>query len=210
MSHQVFAYEIVTPPSGEIITLDRVKKHLRMTSSQEDDFIMSQIPVARIMCENQCGRHFLTTTVQMVLDCFPGSYSYYLPHPLPLMRAPAREVVSLEYIGSGEDDYTVMDPSLYTLVGGNLPCVALKDGIWPITNPKRVDAVRVTYKVGFGPDVEHIDPKYAHLFTLAQAAVAWVAAGLFEQRSYVSAERVYEFDVPTLNVLAQLDTGAVN
>lgn len=210
MTEPIFSYEIVEPPAGEVVTLAQAKSHLRQTSDHEDSYIESLIPVARSMCEAQCGRHFLTTTVRLTYDSFPGSYFNYRPEPIRLLRAPVREVVSLEYFPGGSDEPEAVDPVRYVLLGGNLPCVGLKRGEWPMTDPDRVDAVRITYRVGFGDDADSVDARHRDMFRLAQTATLWVLAGLFEQRSFAGTARAYEFDVPTLNLLAHLYTGAVN
>lgn len=204
-----FSYEIVESSAGCVITLDEAKAHIRQTSGHEDEYIESLIPVAQSMCEDRCGRYFLTTTVKLTYGWFPGSYSHYRPHPLPLLRAPVREVVSLEYVPAGSAQYVEMPPGEWTLQGGNLPAITLNSGVWPVTDEQREDAVRVVYRVGFGDDVDHVDAKYRRFLPTAKLAVKWVLAGLYDQRSPVSDVRLYEFDGPTTNLLNQLATGYV-
>ncbi len=203
-----FTFDIVTPPSAEVITLAEAKSHLRVTHDYEDDYIEALIPIARGIAEDQCGRYFLTTTVKMTLGCFPDHYS-----PITLCRSPVRSVVSLEYCDpSSYNGYIAMaedDPTLgWSLQGGSLnPGISKRSGWWPTINMERSDAVRVVYTCGFADDAGSVPAAYRDLFKTAQLATKWVLHDLYDNRTSLSDVRVYEVNGPISNLLNRLSTG---
>lgn len=152
----MFGLTVVTEPGEEPIELSDVKRHLRFPYDYEDELIQSLTTAARVHCETVTGRAFVTQTLRLTRDSFPGrceDYTFRLPKP-PLISLTADEDnpdLGIEYTDSDGDTQDV-DAASYVVDTSSLPGrVALAYGYdWPTDAIEQIASVRVTYTAGYG------------------------------------------------------------
>lgn len=79
------SYEIITPPSSELLALTDVKRYLRVDFTSEDATITDLITDARRYAENLLGKSLVTQTIQMIHEVDPiaaGSLSGPVDAPM--------------------------------------------------------------------------------------------------------------------------------
>ncbi len=149
MSIQGLDLELVTPPSGDVVTLSEAKAHLRVDVDDDDVLIQALIDTAVAHLEGRggvLGRALLTQTWDLRLDGFPADDSY-IDLPLP----PLQSVGLIEY--TDRDGVTqIMATSDYrvntrTLVG-RVTLAPTK--VWPETIADDVGVVRIRFTAGYG------------------------------------------------------------
>jgi uncharacterized phiE125 gp8 family phage protein len=143
--NQWWGMQLVTPPSGEPLTLDQVKAHLRVDRTDEDTLISSYLTAARQYCEDVCGRAFMTQTWDLWLQQWPAGDRIFLPKP------PIQSVTYVQYTDLTETT-TAVDPSTYVVnTAGDLAEVVLRFGlIWPPTPLSPSRPVNVRLVTGYG------------------------------------------------------------
>lgn len=67
----------ITPPAVEPVSIAEAKLDQRIDSSFDDDDVAEMITAAREDAENFCHRAFITQTLQLILDHFPGVAEHY-------------------------------------------------------------------------------------------------------------------------------------
>lgn len=97
---------VVTGPTAEPVSLDELKLHLRVDSTDEDALILAYLKSARELGEGLARRAFLNQTLEMVVDDWPPSFV------LGLLRPPLVSVTSVTYydedgVGAVWSDYVV-------------------------------------------------------------------------------------------------------
>lgn len=140
--------KLVTPPDGEVVTLQEAKLYLRQDSTASDALIDELISAAREFTEGPKGRLnrlWLTQTWLLQLDEFPSSGEIMIP------LAPVQSVTSVRYYDEDGNLQTV-DPLNYYLDASNEPpwVLAVADVDWPATL-KAANAVEVTFVGGYAP-----------------------------------------------------------
>lgn len=186
---------LITPPTGEPISLAEAKAHLRLDTSLDDSDVSRMIVAARKWLEEICWRGFLTQTWELVLERFRGEDAYGNPfelsnryHPVPragtfytwpyyaepkYIELPAgnlQSLTSVTYIDPSGVQQT-LDPSNYLVDAVNEPgrLHLAPTAFWPPTQERRWDAVRITYVVGFGAAGDVPEPlKQAMLLLISQ------------------------------------------
>lgn len=136
--------QLVTPPSGEPVSLAETKLHLRVDFNEDDALINGCIAAARQAAEMLTGRQLITARWKLVLDSFPAC-------AILVAKCPVQSVASIQYLdmnGSSQTmsaaDYvvdTAYEPARITPVFGKT---------WPSTLPQ-IGAVNVTFDAGYGP-----------------------------------------------------------
>lgn len=170
--------QLVSAPAIEPVSLAEAKLHLRVETAMTDDdtLIQALIVSARTLGEQITRRAFISQQWKAVLDQFPapgqnvGSANWYGPQwgnspgPLTVLRADGRtgfeifldhapliSVDSVSYIDT-DGNTQVLSPALYKVDSVTEPCrvVPAYGTTWPGTR-NEINAVTVTYTVGYGP-----------------------------------------------------------
>jgi uncharacterized phiE125 gp8 family phage protein len=172
----VAAYQIVTPPAVEPVTVFQAKAWLRIDFDDDDDLLYGLIVAARDLCETFTQRAFITQTWKMVMDAFPG----YLDHrsgPSQSIRTiasgawfwlgtmwgfalpfnPVQAVVSVDYNDQNGTPQTLVQGTDYNvdLVSTPARIMPVFSRFWPISQ-FAPNAVTVTFKCGYGDDPEDV------------------------------------------------------
>lgn len=100
---------LVTAPPVEPITVDEMKTHLRITSTDDDAELGVLITAARAYTEGVTKRAFVAQTWDWVLDGFPPWFRVPMP--------PLQSVVYIKYLDTANVEQ-VVDPTIY-LVDAN-------------------------------------------------------------------------------------------
>jgi uncharacterized phiE125 gp8 family phage protein len=145
---------IVTSATGEPVSVEEVKTHLRVESTDEDDYINSLIISARKIAENKIRRSLLPVTYKLVMDDF-ASYSASIELPMPPLSTVSSNI-TVKYVKDTtvlndtatvastvyRIDYDCTPQRIYPIYGNEWPsCV--------ISSADRKDAVWVQYVSGY-------------------------------------------------------------
>lgn len=164
------AYRVITPPTGEPVTLAEAKANLRVVFDDEDAQISAMITAARQMLEGRINRVLMPQTIEVAAASFDE---------LSLPMLPVRSIDSLSYLDSSGmeqvvgltayffDDY--LEPPKITPIPGTT---------WPAVYGQG-SAVRLRYEAG-----------YADAASVPSPLKQWIlltVASLYENRQSLTA-----------------------
>ncbi|NPD67294.1 hypothetical protein HN018_06865 [Lichenicola cladoniae] len=125
------AIGVVTPPAT-LLSLDQVRRHIRIDTEDEDDLLEIYLGAATTMAEEFLARALVTQTLRWVMAHSPPTnqfpmfpftafilplwmpYSMLFQRPVEIPRSPVQSIVSIATGQWGQAD-TVLDPSSYHL-----------------------------------------------------------------------------------------------
>jgi len=129
---------VVTPISGEVISLADAKAHLKVETSDYDTVIQDAVDAAVAWADGPSGVLGMALGPQVLMAAWDGRNGVVADLPC----GPVIEVQSVKWMNLAGVEQTV-DPSDYILEGS---CVRWRTGFaWPMARP----FARVTYKAGF-------------------------------------------------------------
>ena len=151
--------QLITPPSGEPVSLAEAKLHLRVDFDDDDSLIQVLISAARQAAETLTNRQLVTARWRMVLDSFPGPSLMGVPagqvftlpgHAVLLSKSPVQSVVEIRYLDMA-GAWQVMPAASYTVDSACEPAriTPVFGQIWPIALPQ-IGAVSVIFDAGYG------------------------------------------------------------
>lgn len=124
------------------VRLDQVKAHLRVTASEEDNYIDGLTNAACVLIGERAGRVMSAETWKVMGRSFSGE--------VKLPKSPVSAVTAVEYYDTAG---TLQAATLadYTLVSSDdWAFVAPKAGAaWPSGDTSRLDAVSITFTAGY-------------------------------------------------------------
>lgn len=100
---------VITPPSGQLVSLSDLKAHLRITWTDEDAYVTALGAAAMTAVENWTQRRYLAQTLEQVRTDW--AQSMLLP-VAPGGGSPAGSIVSVKYTASDGSTQT-LDPTVY-------------------------------------------------------------------------------------------------
>lgn len=137
---------VAVAPLLEPLTRAEAKLHCRVDQdmTDEDSFFEDAIKEARQYCEQVSGRSFITRTLRLPLDTFPG-WRILLP------RGPVQSVTSVIY-RDVNGTLTTMDAADYLFDSDIQPAYLQPKpySFWPWTEYWRAGSVKITYVAGYG------------------------------------------------------------
>jgi len=171
-------WTVTKQPTTEPVTLAEAKLHLRVEAdfADDDSLINSLVKAAREFCEGFQNRAFITQTIALSLDEFPGEV--VLPMP------PLQEINSIEYIDTGGVertlDISVYDKDIVTEPGR----VFLKyNQSWPSVRGD-INGITIDYDAGYG-DADDVPER-------VKAAMKLIIGHLYEHREAASEVKLEE------------------
>lgn len=171
------AYQLITGPSQEPITLEVAKAHLRVDFSDDDTLIAALLKASRQSAERFMGRALISQVWDLYLDCFPSDGS-----AIKLMPAP---VIDVEGVFYGDDTPEAeMDAGGYILDRASAParlCLA-SGGSWPSITPF-ANAVRIRFRAGYVDD--EVSPESGEVPEDIKVAILLNLASLYVNRESV-------------------------
>jgi uncharacterized phiE125 gp8 family phage protein len=144
-----FEVEIAGPPALPLVSLADAKQHAGMFEDLTDDdaYMAGLVEAATEEIENLVQRSFVTRTYRATGGFFPRGRD-----PIRLDMPPLLSVVSIEY-ATAADVWATADPASYGVGRGTPALVGLAGGcVWPSPAWGLLQAVRVVYTAGYGPD----------------------------------------------------------
>lgn len=175
--------EVSTRPTLEPVTLAEMKAQVRVDINTDDHLILAQITAAREWAERFRNQAFVTQTLKLYLDNWPGG-------KIVLPRGPVQSVTSVEYTDI-DGNMLTYDSSNYIVSTVSQPAeIRLKkNSSWPTDELQEIDAIVVTYVAGYG------NP--ALVPYTVKAAIKLLAAHLYENREqYIVGQGVAGVDIP--------------
>ena len=146
---------LVTAPTGEPLSVQEVKDHLRITHNDDPGYLGALITTARSYVENHCNRALITQTWDVFLDKFPTCYGYVrgdyfagmeIRVPLP----PLQSVTTLKYTDNDGVQQTWSSSNYTVDIKGIIARIVPAYGVsWPITRVVP-NAVEIRVVVGYG------------------------------------------------------------
>lgn len=146
-----WSVEIVTPPAGQLLTVEAAKEHLRVDGSDQDDLIATYIEASRATIEAQCERAVLQQVRSLHLDAFPDE--------IEVPGGFIQSIDSVTYLDSEGTLQTLAPAAYHAHLAGNPPTIE-PIAEWPRTAPRR-GAVEVTYTCGW-PTADDVPPDLIH------------------------------------------------
>lgn len=177
---------LITPPTVTPLTLAETKKHLRVTSTDQDDLITIYLKAATAYVDGEwgfLGRAIVTQTWQLSLDAFPDGA---IRLPLP----PLQSVTSVKYDDTAGVEQTI-SASNYYVDSDSEPgwVVPLSTFSWP-TPLDAANAVRVVFVAGYPADSSSPPDLTANIPFNIKAGIMLLVANLFEHREENIAETI--------------------
>jgi len=134
--------EIVTAPSGNVVSLATLAAHLRIDGNDEDAVLADLLREAVEAVEDYTRRRLLTQTWDESFDAFAD--------PLTLSEQPVASVTSVVYIDSDGDPQTLSTDTWEASTELGVGVIRRQyDEDWPTTRSHK-DVVTVRYVVGYG------------------------------------------------------------
>lgn len=180
------AWQITTQPTGEPVTLEEAKLHLRVDTDADDALITALIKAARQWCEDFQNRSYITQTITWKLDEFPEEFIV----PRPKLQS----VASIKYIDTNGTEQT-LDGSYYDVDIYSEPArISLAYGkSWPALRGD-INSVEVIYNAGYG-DADSVPDRI-------KAAIKLFIAHLYENRENVSLAKYEEMPLGVESLLS--------
>lgn len=178
---------IVTPTTGEQITLDQAVAHLRLDlygspGAPADADIIEQvyIPAAREICESLSGRAMVPQTYEVGLGAFPWNGVAWGRDGISLQIGPVAGVTAFVYTDGDGVEQTI-DPSGFILDPYTEPgyVYAVAGGSWP-GSQNVPNAVRIRFNAGY--DLPSGSPQDRPLPAKYRAAMLLMLGHLYENR----------------------------
>jgi uncharacterized phiE125 gp8 family phage protein len=197
-----FAIVQTVAPSAEPVSLARAKSHLRVTWSTDDDYIADLLTGAIEAAQRECGQQFVTATFKLILDDFPRSGADECSgagRRASALRIPLSPIVAVDsilYADSAGNSQT-LDASTYAV--GRFTGRVSPVTFWPITNPRGLENVSITFRAGYGAASDV--PKDAF------AAVLLILADRYENRGDAGGKDERAIPAAALRLLNNLRGG---
>lgn len=149
---------LVTPASSGPITLAQVKTHCRVPHTEEDDSIELMIDAAIALIDGYGG--ILRTA--LIEQTWQQDFPYFPYCEFRLALGPLISVTSITYYDTNNVQQTLATSVYAAFSDASGPFFKLKDSqSWPSTF-YRDDAVRVTWKAGFGATADFVPADLKH------------------------------------------------
>lgn len=143
-------------PASEPITLTEAKEHLRVDSSDDDDYVTALISLVRELYDSMTNRTSIATTWKLsagdwadLYEQEQGNLRSYEDYIIPLKRTPLVSVTSVKYYAPGEASLSTVSSSDYRVVTSEEPgFIQFVDA--PPSVDDRADAIEILFIAGAG------------------------------------------------------------
>lgn len=145
----MIVYSKVTDEPTEFVTLDQVKKQVKMEGTSIDDsYLTALITTARIACEKETGRSFAEQTRRINLDRFPDACYHNYERRIVIPYGPVQAITSFQYYDTDGNQQSLTLNTDYRIDLDSDLCRVEPVDSWPATL-RRMNAVTITYTAGY-------------------------------------------------------------
>lgn len=175
---------VVTPPAAELLTAAEARLYLRSNTTREDAWLANKIREIRQEGEAWTGRAWLTQTLLLRLDAWPGQARTGArrdeladagaedPRTIYLERPPVQSVEAVRYYDADGTLQTLDASTYFAVVGEDDARVVLRPGeTWPVLEDGRPFAVEIEYVAGYGAERANVPGPYVSGFELVLGSV---------------------------------------
>lgn len=198
MNHIRPHYSVLVEPSEEPITYAEAAEHLRVDSTDDEDYITGLISVAREFMEGVTGRACVETQYKLSAPSWAtltGPDGFYIP----LYRTPLITVNLVQYYAEDAETLTTLTEGTdYRFSTLNEPGMVQMLETLPSVED-RADAIQITFRAGV-PDADDVKPMMKH-------AIKLMLTHLYEERAAVSPVDLKEIPFSLRNIIANLKVG---
>ena len=141
----MIAYNVITPPVLEPVSLSYAKKYLRISEgfTDEDALIQMQITAARERFERGTGLVLAETVFDAVFDAWPSD------NIIRLFKVPLISVDNIKYYDTEGTEQTINGEDLYVDNVSRPARITHPEGWFPVADTKRLGGIRVRFTAGF-------------------------------------------------------------
>lgn len=138
--------KVETAPPVEPVDINEIKDHLRITNTEEEDYLETLIHTAREVCERRSNRAYIEQTLIKTFDQWPE-------FPIELPRPPVQSIEKIEYKDK-DGDLTEWDSSNYVLDDYSfIPKIYKEHNVeLPSVELSSANAIQITYIAGYAKD----------------------------------------------------------
>lgn len=183
-------WSVITPPVLEPVTMPEMREHLRVEHTEEDTLIDSLITAARELCEETTRRAFITQTIRLSLEEWPG-YGY-----IGLPRPPLQSVSAVRYVDESDNQLTFAS-SNYVVETAREGLFLRSGASWPSVTLRVGSPITVEYVAGYGDTPQYVPERY-------RQAIRLLAAHWYDRREVASEKQQYEIPY-AVNALLMID-----
>lgn len=153
------ALKRITQPTEEPITLQEAKEHIRVSITEEDQYIEPLIKVARETCEEFQNRAYVEQSWLLTFDNWPQ-------FPVKLPRVPLQAVTKIEY-KTEDGTLNEWDSNNYAVDDVSEPGrIALRSNYnIPGDNLYPINGIQITYTAGYSEN-DNIPERVKHAMKL--------------------------------------------
>lgn len=191
---------LVTAPAERVVSLEEVKRYLRVDDNESDIDLLRLIGAATERCQNLTRRQLITATRKLRLPCFPYGREIYLPWSPIQATLPGEETTHVKYRDT-LDVLQTFSASNYRVSTDSEPGFIQLDDTktWPTTE-LRFGAVEITYVCGYGATYESVPELLRH-------AVLMMVGHMYEYRADVSKMQLHTLPNGIASILDQYRVG---
>lgn len=131
--------ELITARTVNSVTLDDVKNHLRITHTDEDDYISALMDAAQEFCEDYTNRKYEAETWKLLLEKFPKE--------IELPFHPIASITHVKYYDTDNSQQELTVDTDYEVSLNSEPAVIRPISNWPGVYDK-YEAIEVQFVCG--------------------------------------------------------------
>lgn len=186
----------ITEPTSEPVTTAEAKDHLRVSWSDDDDYIAALIATARKIVEQRTGSRLFTQTVEVRGDTWHEMLQhrpYRYDDIISLRVTPVQSVDSVKYYDSNDVDTTYAASNYWTDLVSVPARIQIKDTAAIPTINDRMGNVRIRLTVGYAT--------VASIPAVYKTAIKLLVAHWYENREATAAIQLKEIPEGVNNLL---------
>jgi uncharacterized phiE125 gp8 family phage protein len=148
---------VVTPPTADPVSLAEAKVHCRVDVTDDDGLIAGYLIAARMACEDETGRRFMSQTLDLKLDGgWPLVWDRFCARNVPrivLPTPPLQSVTSIKYFDTNGTEQTLAADQYRVSAGDVFGFIEPAYNVsWPDVR-KQIETITVRFISGYGSNL---------------------------------------------------------